>query len=88
MGETMGDLFAKARAEGLWFFCSYQQLWFTPGELEEHQRNGRFRWGPINWQLRPPSELIEQKERAEKEAQQELESALQRATCSASQVQS
>jgi len=49
-------LFEKAEREGLWFFSPYQQLWFSPRELRAAQAEGRFRWGAVNWKLRPPTE--------------------------------
>lgn len=51
-------LFVRARAEGLWFYSSYQDLWFSPDELTAEHAAGRFRWGPENWQLRPPAEYL------------------------------
>lgn len=55
----LADLFMQALENGLWFFSPYQALWFTPHELAEQQRGGRFRWGPQNWRLRDPQEHIE-----------------------------
>lgn len=54
----MAPLFQKARAHGLWFYCAYQQLWFSPDNLEREQKNGRFRWGAVNWELRDPREQV------------------------------
>lgn len=48
------DLFAmmqKAKAEGLWFHCSDQDLWFSPEDLEKYWEKGSFRWGAANWKL-------------------------------------
>ncbi len=56
--EPLRWMFEKARRDGLWFFSSYQRMWFSPSELERHQRNGRFRWGPVNWVLKNPQERI------------------------------
>jgi len=55
---SMQPLFDQARREGKWFFTSYQQIWFSPDELEAQQRSGKFRWGPENWELRHPSEYL------------------------------
>lgn len=33
-------------------------LWFSPDELEKDQSEGRFCWGPINWELRDPKEHL------------------------------
>ncbi len=49
-------LICKAEREGKWLHCNYQDLWFSPSELREHQAKGDFRWGPVNWTLREPSE--------------------------------
>lgn len=55
-------LFERARKEGLWFWCSYQGLWFTPDELEAEHRRGSFIWGAVNWSLRDPKELVAEAE--------------------------
>ena len=47
----------KAKAEGLWFHASYQDIWLSPDEL--YQMVGRYRWGPDVWTLRNPLEYIE-----------------------------
>ena len=70
--EEMKKMFDKARAEGLWFFTSYQQLWFSPDDLEKEQKNGHFRWGPTNWQLRSPDERIAQLEQNVRRSDREL----------------
>jgi len=58
-------LSAKARSRGQWLWCHYQDLWFSPDAIEAEWRNGKFRWGPVNWRLRDPQErLIEAKARA------------------------
>lgn len=59
----MEELFQKAEREGLWFFCSYQQLWFSPSELRKAQSEGRFRWGAENWKLRDPQEAVDNLDR-------------------------
>jgi hypothetical protein len=51
-------LFAEARKTGKWFYSAYQCLWFSPDELEKNQRDGRFLWGAVNWQLRKPEEEL------------------------------
>jgi hypothetical protein len=66
--QSLEPLFTKAEREGLWFFCTYHDLWFSPAELRAAHKQGKFLWGPVNWHLRPPSELI-------KRAEEELESA-------------
>lgn len=50
----MKDLFERADRDGLWFWCGYQDLWFTPDALRREMSGGRFRWGAVNWELRDP----------------------------------
>lgn len=69
----MAPLFKQARTEGKWFFSSYQQLWFSPDELEATQRAGRFRWGPDNWRLRDPTEYLAESKRTLDAAREEHE---------------
>lgn len=66
----MQDMFDEARKEGLWLYCSYQDLWFSPDELEAAQAEGRFRWGRTNWTLRDPKEKLVGLIRAEASAAQ------------------
>ncbi len=49
----------QARREKKWLRCSYQNLWFSPNELEAHNKDGRFLWGPVNWELRDPADHVE-----------------------------
>lgn len=56
-------LFEQARREGKWFWCAYQDLWFSPDDLERQQAKGSFIWGAVNWQLRDPREKLAQEER-------------------------
>jgi hypothetical protein len=73
----------RAKREKLWFFCSYQELWFSPAELENAWAEGRFRWGAVNWKLRQPAkhlaELAEDVQQAERQ-QQEFAQKLARST--------
>lgn len=64
-------LLEKAKREGLWFHCNYQNLWFSPKELERDWANGHFRWGAQNWQLVNPAER-------RRELEQEVKSAVAR----------
>tara|TARA_Y100000310_G_scaffold83131_1_gene79812 strand:+ start:4012 stop:4296 length:285 start_codon:yes stop_codon:yes gene_type:complete len=70
--QSLDPLFRQARAEGLWFFCSYQQLWFSPDELAAEHENGKFLWGPVNWHLRDPAEREQQLRGAVERAGNEL----------------
>lgn len=58
MERGLAPLFERARQQGLWFWCHYQDLWFSPEELKAHHRNEKFRWGAENWQLRDPAEHL------------------------------
>ncbi len=71
--ESLAPLFKRADAEGLWFFCSYQGLWFSPDELRSKQADGKFLWGAVNWTLRDPKEGIQNLTVAVNNAQKELE---------------
>jgi hypothetical protein len=62
--ELMKPMFAEAEDKGLWFYTSYQGLWFSPKQLRELQDAGRFLWGPVNWQLRQPRERATDAEQA------------------------
>ena len=55
---TMAPLFKEAEEKGLWFYTSYQALWFSPSELKAEHAKGSFKWGPDNWKLRDPKEMI------------------------------
>lgn len=70
---TMEELIRKALAENKWLWCRYQDLWFKPNELAEAQANGKFRWGPVNWEMRDPQERIKSLEEDVKRAKSTLE---------------
>lgn len=60
--DGLRPLFEKAEKESLWFYSSYQQLWFSPQELREEHSKGRYMWGAVNWHLRDPYEKLSQLE--------------------------
>lgn len=60
MYENLQDLINDARSRGLWLRCSYQNLWFSPDELEKYNREGQFRWGIVNFTLRNPHERLDE----------------------------
>ena len=67
--NEMDAMFERARAGGLWFFSTYQGLWFSPEELVDARSRGSFKWGACNWQLRSPFErLAELRQEAESAA--------------------
>ena len=60
---SLEPLFKKAREEGLYFFINSMAtgpLWFSPDELKACQKEGRFRWGAVNWTLRDPREHLDE----------------------------
>jgi hypothetical protein len=69
----MDELIKQARAEGKWLWCHYQDIWFSPDQIELEQSQGRFRWGPVNWKLRDPKERLQEAERRRDAAQAEVE---------------
>lgn len=71
--EELAELLDQADREGLWLFTSYQQMWFSHADLRAQNDAGRFLWGPANWQLRDPAELIAQKEQALEVVQRDLD---------------
>jgi len=74
--KTLEPLFEKAQKEGLWFFCNYQSLWFSPAELRIKHQEGKLVWGVVNWTLRNPNEHIkeleDELERQEKNIKSEI----------------
>ncbi len=70
--DSLAPLFAKADAEGLWFYCSYQALWLSPQQLRQEQAAGKLLWGPTNWELRNPQERRHELEDKIRQAQAEL----------------
>lgn len=78
--KGLEPLFERADKEGLWFYCSYQNLWFSPEELRKEQANGRFRWGYPNWDLRDPADEVAYLERTIERYQEDLASLKSRIT--------
>lgn len=66
-------LIEEARLKGLWLCHTYYDLWFSPKELENANKEGKFLWGSTNWMLRNPQEHLEylkhQVAKAEKDLQ-------------------
>lgn len=56
--DSLEPLFTQAEKEQLWFRSRYQGIWLTPNELRENQAEGKFIWGPSNWELRNPEEEL------------------------------
>lgn len=71
--RTREELIQKARAENKWIHCSYQDLWWTPSELENALAYGRFQWGVQNFQLKSANERLEYLGRKVQDAQEDLD---------------
>lgn len=71
--KELEPLFAKAEKEGLWFYSSYQQMWFTLKELRKSHNEGRFVWGVSNWQLRSPYEKLEELQTLKRNIEKQIE---------------
>jgi len=56
--KELQPLLDQAIREKKWFFCNYQQMWFSPKEIVEYWENNRFLWGASNWKLRDPQERL------------------------------
>lgn len=54
--QGLEPLLQEAERKGLWLVSHYQQIWFSPQQLRTHLANGKYLWGPPNWELRYPSE--------------------------------
>lgn len=70
--DGLKPLFEKAENENLWFYSTYQHLWFSPKELRVQHEQGRYVWGAINWTLRSPFEKVEELKGKVEDAQKEL----------------
>lgn len=68
--SEMDRMYEEAWVEGLWFFCIYDQFWFSPDELAAEQAKGNFLWLPSNWKLRDPKERLAELDREMVEAEQ------------------
>lgn len=70
--ELLRPLISEARETKQWLWCSYQDIWFSPDELDAHHDNGKFLWGPVNWKLRDPTTHLRELEQRIKGAEQAL----------------
>lgn len=73
MNAEMKDLLNQARQKKLWLRGRYNNLWFTPDELEREQAMGSFRWGAVNWELCNPVDRLFQLKQIVERAQSELD---------------
>lgn len=63
MPPKMRELIDEARRTRKIIRCSYQDLQWTPDELERDIAAGRFRWGVQNFRLDDPANAIAEAER-------------------------
>ena len=70
--EQLKDLISRARAEGKWIHCFYQDLWFSPDKFEKAIGEERFIWGLENFELRNPKDRSNQLEAKVEKAKEEL----------------
>lgn len=61
--EELEFLIKEAEEKGWWLRSHYQQLEFSPRELRESNAQGRFIWGPVNWELIDPKTLLKDEEK-------------------------
>lgn len=57
--QRLEPLFQEANREKKWFASTYQGMIFSPKELRKHHKNGELIWGPSNWTLVAPPNLID-----------------------------
>ena len=69
---TREQLIEQARAERKLIYCRYQQLWFGPDELEALNKQGRFRWGAVNFTLRDPQEKLNEMYKSVKRQERDI----------------
>lgn len=58
--EELASMSEAARADNLWFYCGYQNLWLSPYRLDQLQQEGAYRWPAGCWTLRDPRERLEE----------------------------
>ena len=78
--EMLRPLIQEAKDRKMWLHTYYQDIWFSPDELEAMNKEGRFLWGPVNWELRNPKERVEILKRGIHNAKKELDSFEKRLT--------
>ena len=71
-------LIEQAEREGKWLREKIDHTTFTPSELREKNDNGYFRWGPENWVLDDPQEILESIDRQIAKLEQKKQSVIER----------
>lgn len=56
--KQLQPLIKEAREKRMFLMASYQGITFSPNELDEQHRIGKFAWGPSNWKLVNPTEFL------------------------------
>lgn len=59
----MEPLIAEAKNKRWWFKSHYQDIWFSPDELRAAMQEGRFVWGPTNWSMSDPRNMLSELQR-------------------------
>lgn len=72
--RLMKPLLQKARDNNCVLRSRYQGIYFTPDELEAAWKDGRFVWGPVNWDLVSCDEARRRHRLEVEEAQRNLDS--------------
>jgi len=75
IAAALAPLIATARRDGKWLFHGGLSgpLWFTPDQLAAENANGKFLWGPVNWEPRDPQGRLSEAERRRDDAQAEVD---------------
>ena len=61
MAKTVEDLIQEAKDESLWIRSHYQDLWFSPSELEQQRNQGHYLWGVESFEKVNPFARIRNK---------------------------
>ena len=57
----LAPLFAEAKEKGLWFqgmVFGHDEIKFSPKELREQHKKGKYVWGVVNWKLIDPQDIL------------------------------
>lgn len=77
---ALEPLIHEAEEKGLWLVALYDNgIWFNPAELRLANEEGKFVWGPDNFELRDPYERYTQLVNIANEARKAAESFKRRA---------
>ena len=71
--DGLAPMFERARKEKLWFRSFYQNMWFSPDELQAKHDEGELLWGAVNWELVDPNKKIKYLENEIEEKKKEIE---------------